>query len=61
MKRLIRNKRKAVFGGVCAGFADYTDIDLSLIRIGVVLISIFTAILPAVIFYIAAWIIIPEE
>ena len=32
-KKLIRMEDKKMIGGVCAGFADYLDIDISLIRL----------------------------
>lgn len=46
-------------GGVCAGFAEYFEIDPTLVRIIWVLISIFFAIVPGIIGYLAAWYIIP--
>jgi len=61
MKRLVRNKRKAVWCGVCTGLADYINVDVSLIRITVLITALVTAIIPALIFYFAACIIIPSE
>ena len=51
-----RNGRKAA--GVCQGFADYFDLDVSLVRIGWVIFGICGLGVPA---YVVAWIIIPEE
>jgi phage shock protein C len=35
------DKRNGKFMGVCAGIADYTGIDVTFVRVGVVLLSIF--------------------
>jgi phage shock protein C len=48
-------------GGVCAGLADYFDIDVSLVRLAFVGIAILSAFFPMFIFYIIAWIVIPLE
>jgi len=48
-----------MIGGVCAGLADYLDIDISLVRILFVAVGIISAFLPMILFYIIAWIVIP--
>jgi phage shock protein C len=48
-----------MIGGVCAGLAEYFDIDSSLVRLIFVALTMITAILPMLIFYIIAWIVIP--
>lgn len=58
-KRLMRSSTDKDIGGVCAGFAEYFGVDPTLIRIVWVLISIFFAIVPGIIGYLAAWYIIP--
>ncbi len=60
-KKLYRSKAKKMIAGVCGGLADYFDIDVSLVRLIFVAISLVTAIIPMVIFYIIAWIILPVE
>ena len=60
MKQLRRSHNKMI-AGVCAGIAEYLDFDPSLVRIGYVLISIFSAAFPGIIIYIILWIIIPER
>ena len=50
-----------MFGGVCGGLAEYFDIDVSLIRLAFVAICLLSAILPMLLFYIIAWIVIPVE
>jgi phage shock protein C len=60
MKQLRRSHNKMI-AGVCAGIAEYLDFDPSLVRIGYVLLSIFSAAFPGIIVYIILWIIIPER
>jgi len=60
-KRLFRSMDHKMLGGVCAGLADYFDIDVSLVRLAFVGIGILSAFFPMFIFYIIAWIVIPVE
>jgi len=59
VKKLIRLENQKMIGGVCAGLADYLDIDISLVRILFVAVGIMSAFIPMILFYIIAWIIIP--
>lgn len=60
-KKLTRSLKGRMIGGVCAGLADYFDIDVSLVRLIFVGITLITALVPMVIFYLLAWIIIPAK
>jgi len=60
-KKLYRSRTKKMIAGVCGGLADYFDIDISLVRLIFVGISLVTAIIPMLIFYVIAWIILPVE
>ncbi len=60
-KRLFRSMDHKMLGGVCAGLADYFDIDVSLVRLAFVGIAILSAFFPMFIFYIIAWIVIPVD
>lgn len=57
MKRLYRNRKEGMLGGVCAGIGDYLNIDPVIIRLAFLLL-IFTG---GVIAYLVAWIIVPEK
>jgi phage shock protein C len=58
-RKLIRPRHGRKIAGVCAGFAEYFDLDVNLIRVLWLAGSI--PMLPFfVIAYIAAWIIVPE-
>jgi len=60
-KRLNRSLSSKMLGGVCGGLADYFDIDPSLVRLIFVGLALVTAVLPMLIFYVIAWIVIPLE
>jgi phage shock protein C len=58
--RLYKNKRDGVIAGVCAGLADYFNIDTALVRIGAILLLFFFAPF-MVIGYIVAAIVMPQR
>ncbi len=58
-KKLIRMEDQKMIGGVCAGLADYMELDVSLVRLLFVAVCIISAIIPMTLFYIIAWIVIP--
>lgn len=58
-RRLMRPRLDRKIAGVCAGFAEYFDLDVTLIRLLMVLLGIFVFPL-AEIGYIVAWIVMPE-
>ena len=58
-KRLERSKSNRVVGGVCAGVANYLNMDPTLVRVLTVVISLFTGV--PVILYIVALFVMPEE
>ena len=58
-KRLLRS-RKALVGGVCAGVADYFDVDPVVVRILAVVFTFASAGLLAVP-YVAMWMVVPLE
>lgn len=60
-KRLTRSKKERMLAGVCGGIADYFKLDPSLVRIGIVLICLITAVVPVTLMYGVMWFVIPEE
>jgi phage shock protein C len=58
-KRLLRMRHGRKIAGVCQGFAEYFDLDVTLVRIVWVVCSLFG--LFGVVAYFAAWIVVPEE
>src|SRR4051812_31209422 len=59
-KRLLRPRTTRKIAGVCAGFAEYFDLDLSLIR-WVWAICAILGLPLGLAAYAIAWIVIPEE
>jgi len=59
-KKLFRSRNR-VLGGVLAGFAEYINADVSIIRIVFVLVSILSAAFPGLLVYIICWAVIPEK
>lgn len=60
-KKLYRSQARRMIGGVCGGLAAYFDLDVSLVRLIFVGLALITALVPMLIFYVIAWIIIPAE
>jgi phage shock protein C len=60
MKKMKRSS-DAKIAGVCGGIADYFNIDPTIIRLGTVLLAIFTAVIPVGLGYIIAMAVMPEE
>lgn len=58
---LKRSNRNKMIAGVCAGLAEWLDWDVTLVRIGYVLISIFSAAFPGILIYIILWIVMPKD
>ena len=58
MRKLVRSKDK-VFGGVCAGVADYFKWDVRMLRLVWVVLSIVGAG-SLVIFYLLLWVLMPD-
>jgi phage shock protein C len=59
-KKLIRLRSDRKIAGVCSGLAHYLDLDVSLVRILWFFITLACGIVPGVVAYLLAWIIIPE-
>lgn len=58
-QRLVRPRKGRKIAGVCLGFAEYFDLDVTLVRVVWLVCSLFG--LAGVIAYVASWIVIPEE
>ena len=58
--RKIYRSNDRIIGGVCAGIADYLDIDATIFRIGYALLTVCTAF-SGVLLYLLPWIVIPPK
>ena len=61
MKRLRKSKNEKMIAGVLGGFAEYFNIDVSLLRIAYVLLSVLSAAFPGILVYLILWVIMPYE
>jgi phage shock protein C len=57
---LVRARKGRMVAGVCAGVADYFGLDVTLVRVLVAVLSVFSGG-AGVLAYLAAWAIIPSE
>ncbi len=60
MKRLYRSKTQRVLGGVCGGLGEHLDVDPTVIRLALVLVTLIS-LGTGLLLYLIAWIIVPEE
>ncbi len=58
-KRLMRSAVDRKIGGVCGGFAEYLEVDSTLVRL-VWIIAIFVPVPLGLIAYLIAWIVMPQ-
>ena len=58
-KRLVRPRADRKIAGVCAGFAEYFDLDITLVR----LVWLFVVLVggTGLLAYVIGWIVMPEE
>jgi phage shock protein C len=60
-KRLMRSSTDCKLGGVCGGIAEYMDVDSTIVRLIWVVLVIFPfPLIPAVLGYFIAWLVIPQ-
>ena len=55
----LRRSKNSMIAGVCAGIAEWLNWDITLVRVGYVLVSILSAAFPGILIYIILWIILP--
>lgn len=60
-KKLTRSSTDKKISGVCAGFAEYFEIDPTIVRVIYAVLSLFTSGFPGLILYIVLMIIMPED
>jgi len=61
MRKLYISKTDSKIFGVCGGIGETYNIDPTLVRLAMVLICFATAVIPVVLTYLVAWIIMPEK
>lgn len=59
-KRLERSTTNVMVAGVLSGIAEYFEQDATVWRLGFVFFLLLTGVMPGVLMYLIAWILIPE-
>ena len=59
-RRLYRSRTDRVLAGICGGLAEHFGSDPAIVRLGVVILAILTGIVPLLVLYVVAAIVIPE-
>lgn len=59
MERKLRRSQNKMIAGVCAGIADFFNLDVTLVRVGYTLVSIFSAGFPGLLIYLILLLIMP--
>jgi len=58
-RKLMRSRTERKIAGVCAGFAEYFDLDVTVVRVVWLIVALFGG--GGILAYIIAWIVMPEE
>lgn len=61
MKRLYRSNTNVIWKGILGGIGEYFDIDPAIIRLIFLALLLITAVVPMVIFYLLAILIVPPR
>ncbi len=61
MKKMYLSRDDKKINGFCGGLGEYLDLDSTLIRLIFLLLGIATGVLPMLIFYIIAGIVVPVK
>jgi len=57
----MRSKDNVLVAGVCAGFAEYFEQDPTVWRLGFVFFLLITGLMPGLLMYLVAWIVLPQS
>lgn len=61
MRKLYLSREDSKIFGVCGGIGQTYDIDPTLVRLVAVFLCLSTGIIPLLLTYIIAWVIVPKE
>jgi len=60
MQKKLRRSQNQMVAGVCAGIAEYLDIDPTLVRVIYSILSFLSVGFPGLLLYIILWIVMPR-
>jgi len=61
MKKMFRSKDYRVLAGICGGIGELYSVDPKLVRLIFVFVGLVTGIIPIVVTYVVAWVVLPEK
>lgn len=61
MKKLVRSKTNRKVSGLCAGIADYANVDVTVVRLVALAMIVLSGVLPGIFLYLIAVLITPLE
>ena len=56
----LKRSNNKMIAGVCGGIAEWLGWDATIVRVGYVLLSIFSAAFPGILVYIILWVVMPK-
>lgn len=59
-KKLYKSDDK-VIAGIIGGLGEYFEVDATILRLGYILVTIMTGVVPAIIAYVIAYFIVPQK
>jgi phage shock protein PspC (stress-responsive transcriptional regulator) len=59
-KTLYRTYDGRIIAGVCSGMGEYFGVDANVIRVILFVLTLFTGVVPGILVYLGAWVVIPE-
>lgn len=60
-KKLYLSQTDRKLSGVCGGIGEYFDVDSSLVRLAWIIVTVITGIIPGILGYIMAVVVIPKK
>jgi phage shock protein C len=60
-KKIFRSVTEKRIAGVCGGFGEFFEVDPVLVRLIWIVATCFTGVVPGILGYLAAWLLVPEE
>jgi phage shock protein C len=60
-KKLYRSEHNRIIAGICGGVGEYFDVDPVVVRLIYLLITVFTGLVPGIVTYLLAMLIVPER
>ncbi len=61
MKKLYRSETNKVFSGMIGGLGEYVEVDPTVFRLVWIVITVFTGLLPGIVAYLIAALIVPRR